>query len=488
MMYDLSFYQARPNETTRVFPIKSHEYRDDFQRDRDRILYSKEFRRLSGKTQIFVAGLDDNMRTRLTHTLEVAQIADTIARRLNLNVTLTSAIAYGHDIGHTPFGHAGERTLNHIMNGCFYYYGYEKCLEKEDKGFKHNLQGVRVASHLEEMDDEKEPGLNLTRYTLWGIQNHTSSSYKKCAYCSSETCQYKNKQKPCTGMLSLEYYKKSLVYQGKPILEDRRDWTFEAIVVAYADEIAQRHHDIEDGIYAGILDINHLHGYLLNDPYFKSEAQTVSMIKRNEQASASRNIRKLSRMIVNFYVSQYSRTLAETVEALAETLNIDKVNLESSKWKESFFDHIEKNHKSLNEYFGYNDDFAKADKKFGKYLKNHVVFSELAQSMDGKADYIIKQLVKAYLTNPQQLPDKTIISVVSDWYTLRHVKAQDEKTYMTRASAARDTLQELLNTDDPLIKKLLLRRICDFIAGMTDQYAINCYEELYGRKNKWETL
>lgn len=482
MTYDLSFYQAHPNETTRVFPIEPHEYRDDFQRDRDRILYSKEFRRLSGKTQIFVAGSDDHMRTRLTHTLEVEQIADTIARRLHLNVMLTSAIAYAHDIGHTPFGHAGERTLNYIMNGCFSYYGYDECLETGDKGFKHNLQGVRVASHLEKMDNEKEPGLNLTRYTLWGIQNHTSRAYKKCEYSSSNLCQYKNCHKSCSGLLSLDYYNKSLSYLGRPIIDDRRDWTFEAIVVAYADEIAQRHHDIEDGIYAGIIDVKHLYDYLLNDPVYKQEAEKIELIDYKDKDSASRNIRILSRMIVNFYVSQYSKTLAEKIENLSEVLHIDKQTTEAQVWRDSFFDYVEKKHKSLNGYFGYNDDLVKADTKFGKYLKNHVVFSELAQSMDGKADFIIKQLIKAYLTNPQQLPDKTIISVVDDWYYVRHAKAEDEKTYMTRASAARDTLKDLLNSNDPLIKKLLIRRICDFIAGMTDQYAFICFEELYGIK------
>lgn len=144
----LKEFRALEENTSRLGTIDKHEFRSDFQRDRDRILYSREFRRLSGKTQVFITGADDHMRTRLTHTLEVAQIAETIAMRLGLDTMLTVAIAYGHDVGHTPFGHIGERTLNHIMNGCFKYYGYnEKGVLKEDnKGFKHNLQGVRVTS------------------------------------------------------------------------------------------------------------------------------------------------------------------------------------------------------------------------------------------------------------------------------------------------------------------------------------------------------
>ena len=118
---DLSRFKARSEDTCRLFEIEEHAFRTNFQRDRDRILYSTEFRRLSGKTQIFVTGSDDHMRTRLTHTLEVAQIAETISERLQLNSMLTKAIALGHDIGHTPFGHVGERTLNYLMNGCFSY-------------------------------------------------------------------------------------------------------------------------------------------------------------------------------------------------------------------------------------------------------------------------------------------------------------------------------------------------------------------------------
>ena len=212
---DLSFFCAKPEETNRLFYTKPHEFRNNFQRDRDRILYSKEFRRLSGKTQIFVTGFDDHMRTRLTHTLEVAQIAETIALRLKLNSMLAIAIAYGHDIGHTPFGHIGERTLNYILNGCYNNkdnndnnkYGQVK---DDEKGFKHNLQGVRVATFLEELpvmeEDVSSHGLNLTRYTLWGIKAHTEAKYEKpCEYWSEtkNMCCYKNCFKNCNGKLKV---------------------------------------------------------------------------------------------------------------------------------------------------------------------------------------------------------------------------------------------------------------------------------------------
>jgi dGTPase len=141
------------NSAGRARPEKKCDMRTDFQRDRDRIIYSKAFRRLKHKTQVFISPEGDHYRTRLTHTLEVSQIARTIARSLRLNEDLTEAIALGHDLGHTPFGHAGERVLDAVSS----------------RGFKHNEQSVRVVSFLEK--DRK--GLNLTREVLDGILCHT---------------------------------------------------------------------------------------------------------------------------------------------------------------------------------------------------------------------------------------------------------------------------------------------------------------------------
>ena len=168
------------------------DYRTEFMRDRDRIMYATAFRRLSGKTQIYTVGSDDHKKNRLTHTLEVAQIARTIATALDLNSDLVEAIALAHDFGHTPFGHAGERMLHeilipnspHIKNSPFQKKSkksQESKFEREvpDKikyleyayGFKHNLQSVRVATVLEDSYcDEKKVniGLNLTNFTLYG--------------------------------------------------------------------------------------------------------------------------------------------------------------------------------------------------------------------------------------------------------------------------------------------------------------------------------
>lgn len=164
-------FAAREDDSIRIHYEAEHAIRGKFERDRDRILYSKAFRRLSGKTQVFLSGKDDHIRNRLTHTLEVSQISRTISKVLGLNETLTEAIALGHDLGHTPFGHVGERTLNYIMCGCDKLRDFSECLDSEN-GFKHNWQGLRVVTDLEKSNLYK--GLNLTRYTLWGILNHSN--------------------------------------------------------------------------------------------------------------------------------------------------------------------------------------------------------------------------------------------------------------------------------------------------------------------------
>ena len=477
----ISSFRANAEEARRLKEIEEHEYRNKFQRDRDRILYSKEFRRLSGKTQIFVTGSDDNMRTRLTHTLEVAQIAETISDKLGLDSILTRAIAYGHDIGHTPFGHVGERTLNYIMNGCYPYYHYNDQLTDEEKGFKHNLQGVRVACSLEESLDQNNhlvKGLNLTTYTLWGIQNHSSLVYKECEYCKRHNeCRYKNNGKKCDGKLSVGYYK-NLPYKA----DDREDWTFEGIIVAYADEIAQRHHDIEDGIYAGIINIDHLCDFIIQNHKLEGKlSEAIKNYKENKDLQDNNKqevgIQILSRAIINYYVTEYSEGLEKKVGDIVNKFQINKTGLAGRR---AIYDAI-RTDKPITKLLGFEDDMKEADSEFHNYLQDHILNSYVAQCMDGKASYIIKQLVKAYLTNPQQLPDKTIISIVDDWYQSYGVEENNEP-YMTMASKSRERLKSIMNKDDLDIRAILLRRICDFIAGMTDQFAMNCFERLYGTK------
>ncbi|QQK07565.1 deoxyguanosinetriphosphate triphosphohydrolase [Miniphocaeibacter halophilus] len=186
----LTEFAAKSKFATRRRPEKQDSIRTAYQRDRDRIIHSKSFRRLKHKTQVYISPEKDHYRTRLTHTLEVAQIARTIARALRLNEDLTEAIALGHDLGHTPFGHMGEEVLN----------------ELNPSGFKHYLHSVRVVELLE--NTKERFGLNLTEDVLDGIANHTGSQISK---------------------------------------------TMEGKIIKFADRIAYINHDIDDSIRAGIL-------------------------------------------------------------------------------------------------------------------------------------------------------------------------------------------------------------------------------------------
>lgn len=174
----------------RQHPEKQCEFRTDYQRDRDRIIHSKSFRRLMHKTQVFLSPEDDHFRTRLTHTIEVSQVSRTVARILRLNEDLTEAIALGHDLGHTPFGHAGEKVLNNIHPG----------------GFSHNIQSLRTVDYIE--DTSRRRGLNLTYEVRDGILNHRGA--------------------------------------GIPV-------TLEGQIVKICDRIAYVNHDIDDAIRSGVI-------------------------------------------------------------------------------------------------------------------------------------------------------------------------------------------------------------------------------------------
>ncbi len=203
----LARYAMKSHESRgRQYPEKEHPYRSAYQRDRDRIIHSAAFRRLEYKTQVFVNHEGDYYRTRLTHTLEVSQIARTIAVRFRLNSDLVEAVALAHDLGHTPFGHSGEEALDELMAD----YG----------GFNHNLQGLRIVDLLEEHYPEF-PGLNLTWEVREGIVKHTS------------------------------FYDVSTAVEG--FLPGKMP-TLETQVVDIADEIAYNNHDIDDGLASGLLD------------------------------------------------------------------------------------------------------------------------------------------------------------------------------------------------------------------------------------------
>ncbi len=261
----------------RVYPEVEHPYRSPFQRDRDRIIHTSAFRRLEGKTQVFVTFTGDYYRNRLTHTIEVAQISRTIARALRLNEDVAEAIALAHDLGHSPFGHVGESVLNELMRRC--------------GGFEHNEQSLRVVDLLETRYPDF-PGLNLSWEIREGIIKH-STAYD---------------------------------HPGKNMLDDENGGapTLEAQIVNIADEITYSCHDVDDGQKAGILDEKTLRSVGL-------PARVFDSMKRSEFENSEKMRRyHLVRGLINIQVTDL---LVNTSEALERRniRNLDDVRAASGE-------------------------------------------------------------------------------------------------------------------------------------------------------------
>jgi dGTPase len=475
-----NWIQAKSIDAKRFHDEIAQKYRNNFQKDRDRILYSKSFRRLSGKTQVFITGHNDHLRTRLTHSLEVNQIAKTISSALNLNLDLTEAIALGHDIGHTPFGHIGERTLNYIMNGCESVKDFNKDLPDTLKGFKHNVQALRVLQDLER-SKESYKGLNLSNYTLWGIVNHTKVGNIKCKRNlldddneDTDECYFNHTTKKCEHNceLILDFYKDYLAN-----FKDDESWTFEGLVVRVADEIAQRHHDVEDALLAGLIVKEEIIGLIESkfssffDKRMISSFNDIKECKDNDLLSSN-----VSRFLVNFFVLRIIKDARKNIKDLFDKHDIkDSANFSTKKG------YIYKN-EDVFEIINFDKVFQEKDSKFQDYLKNKILNSFLTQRMDGKAEYIIRKLFEAYVSNPQQLPDRTLMYFFNTFLGEDYIERQRIK-YTDRGliGGLRTELVKNYNrNNNPKYKHALLRTICDYISGMTDNYAYSQYKLLYG--------
>ena len=247
------------------------EYRTEYQRDRDRVIHSTAFRRLVYKTQVFVNHEGDLYRTRLTHSLEVTQIARTIARALYLNETLVEAIALSHDLGHTPFGHAGQDSLNDCMN--------------EHGGFEHNLQSLRVVDELEVKYAEFS-GLNLSFETREGILKH---------------CSIKNARE--------------LGDVGERFLKGEQ-FSLEAQVANIADAIAYNNHDVDDGLRSGFISIDQLREQQLFQKYYQETLKQYSKIENRQLRYET--IRRMINAQVNDLINTTNNRLKE--------LNLDSID------------------------------------------------------------------------------------------------------------------------------------------------------------------
>jgi dGTPase len=352
-------------------------HRTEYQRDRDRIIHSTAFRRLEYKTQVFVNHEGDLYRTRLTHSIEVAQVARSIARALNLNEDLTEAIALAHDLGHTPFGHAGQDALNEKMTD----YG----------GFEHNLQSLRVVDELEERYAEFR-GLNLTFESREGILKH---------------CSIPNARQ--------------LGELGQRFLEQSQA-SLEAQLTNLADEIAYNSHDVDDGLRSGLIDIEQLHQIeLFAIPYH-------SVIEQYPGLSERRTIYEVVRRIIDRQVSDLIETTSVALQE-QQPADIDAVR------------HCGK------PLVMFSAQMREINLELKRFLRNNLYRHYRVHRMSAKAFTIIDELFDAFMHDIRLLPPDT---------AKRTKNLESEQGISGKA-----------------------RAVADYIAGMTDRYAIREYQRVF---------
>ncbi len=354
--------------------------RTEYQRDRDRIIHSAAFRRLEYKTQVFVNHEGDLFRTRLTHSIEVAQIARSIARVLRLNEDLTEAVALAHDLGHTPFGHAGQDALNECMQD----YG----------GFEHNLQSLRVVDELEERYAEFR-GLNLTFETREGILKHCSPA--KAAELGELGMRFLNKCQP----------------------------SLEAQVTNLADEIAYNNHDVDDGLRAGLLSIEQLSGVSL----FREQYEVVR--SSYPQLPLRRTIHEVVRRMINRQVVDLIETSRGKLDAAAPA-DIEAVRAR------------------VEPLIAFSEEMQAWNLELKRFLRENLYRHYKVHRMTVKAGRVIRTLFTAFLDDLRLLPPEP-------YRTVRDLEKAEGRTGRARA-------------------------VADYIAGMTDRYAIAEYERIVNPK------
>jgi len=348
--------------------------RNDFQRDRDRIIHSTAFRRLKHKTQVFVNTSGDHFRTRITHSLEVSQIARTLAKFFNLNEDLSETLSLAHDLGHTPFGHAGEESLNICMKN----YG----------GFDHNIQTLRIITLLENRY-YKFKGLNLSFETIDGLIKHNGP--------------VKNLTK-FNQILGKNFFKKKIKFSLNSSLE--------AQLASISDDIAYNSHDLEDGLKSNLFKLKDLKKIPVLDKII------IKHIKKTKKYSIDLIIRQIIREIINEMVSDVILTTHK---------NIKKYKI-----------------KNLNDIYNtkfqlvtFSNKMKIFDIKIKKFLRQKMYFHKKVNSKTNYGRKVITKLFKSIRRNPKKYID---------------IKKYNNSNFE--------------------------RIICDYIAGMTDRYAINLYNQI----------
>ena len=371
----MASYASQPATSSgRVFVEQPPTSRTEYQRDRDRIIHCAAFRRLEYKTQVFVNHEGDLFRTRLTHSIEVAQIARSIARNLYLNEDLVEAISLAHDLGHTPFGHAGQDALNDCMQG----FG----------GFEHNLQSLRVVDWLEQRYGAFD-GLNLMFETREGILKH---------------CALTNAVK--LGQIGQRFI-------------DRKQPTLEAQLANLADEIAYNNHDIDDGLRSGLL-------------------TTAQLDEIDFYARQRREVEQ------TFPGISGRRAINETIRRMINALIVDLITTSESRIREAGVRTVE-DVRNARPLIAFSDAVGAEAKALKRFLRENLYHHYLVNRMTSKARRTITELFDAFIAEPALLPPNYVL---------------------TRDEQQQDGLRQA-------------RKVADYIAGMTDRYAMREHRRLF---------
>jgi len=367
----VKFSSNNSNYLGRQFGDKKNLYRSFYQRDRDRIIHSTSFRRLKYKTQVFVYDEGDHYRTRLTHSLEVSQISRSISRYLKLNEDLSEAISLAHDLGHPPFGHAGEKILDYCI--------------RDHGGFNHNIHSIRLVTELEKAYQNFD-GLNLSINTIDGIVKHNGPNYLVKE--NLDLLPNLNKIK------KINFYKQS---------------SLESQISALSDDIAYNNHDIDDGIRAGLFTMNDIKDLPIVGEVIK---------KKNKQFKNEKLLRnEIIRSIINFMVTDLILYTKKKIKNL-------KINTIEDVYKSSDF------------IVSFSPKLISANNQIREFLRVNMYENKSVKEMTNKAEIIIKNLYMYLIKN-----NKRFIP-------------QDVKK-----------------------KWGLERSVSDFIAGMTDKFAIDLYNK-----------
>lgn len=434
--------------------------RGEFQRDYERIVHSKAFRRMVDKAQVFSASKGDYYRTRMTHSQAVAQIARAIATELNLNLCLTEAIALGHDLGHTPFGHQGERTLNDILCNKIQIIKNADLFEDNFGGFKHNYQSIRVASILEEEYFEIE-GMDLSYQTLEGMLKHT---------------KFKRSD------LNLDEFIISADAREQLSFDNDYCSTLEGQVVAVADEIAQRGHDLDDALSSGIMSLEEFRKYLEFKKLSQLKKEIDQLTVGMEQIEENHRIFPDKKELMN---SRVASTLLSFF--INDVISISKDNMSNY----SVDDFKENGHKvDEDKLIWFSDDAEAINNYLDTIISNRVINSPEVSMFDNNGATIVAGLFKAYYNNPRLIHKGTQRRIyvetrrftqnVVDFELGNHEVILDEiqKITQTDLSDENKKLSPELKQEYMQKRRILVRNICDYISGMTDTYAANEYRRI----------